>query len=56
MKILIAVDGSECGDVAVEEVAKRPWPADSAARVCHSGIPNPITDSPSRFSFTSSSE
>jgi hypothetical protein len=30
MKILIAVDGSECSDVAVEEVAKRPWPADKA--------------------------
>jgi nucleotide-binding universal stress UspA family protein len=33
MKILIAVDGSECGDVAVEEVARRPWPADSAAPI-----------------------
>ena len=33
MKILIAVDGSECGDVAVEEVANRPWPAASALRI-----------------------
>jgi nucleotide-binding universal stress UspA family protein len=33
MKILIAVDGSECSEVAVEEVAKRPWPADSAVRI-----------------------
>jgi nucleotide-binding universal stress UspA family protein len=33
MKILIAIDGSECGDVAVEEVAKRPWPADSMAPI-----------------------
>jgi hypothetical protein len=33
MKILIAIDGSECSDVAVEEVAKRPWPADSAVRI-----------------------
>jgi nucleotide-binding universal stress UspA family protein len=33
MKILIAVDGSECSDVAVEEVVKRPWPADSAVRI-----------------------
>jgi nucleotide-binding universal stress UspA family protein len=33
MKILIAVDGSECSDVAVEEVAKRPWPANSAVRI-----------------------
>jgi len=33
MKILIAVDGSECSDVAVEEVANQPWPADSAVRI-----------------------
>jgi nucleotide-binding universal stress UspA family protein len=33
MKILIAVDGSECSDVAVEEVAKRPWPSDSVMRI-----------------------
>jgi nucleotide-binding universal stress UspA family protein len=33
MKIPIAVDGSETSDVAVEEVAKRPWPADSAAPI-----------------------
>jgi hypothetical protein len=33
MKILIAVDGSECSDGAVEEVSKRPWPADSAVRI-----------------------
>jgi nucleotide-binding universal stress UspA family protein len=33
MKIMLAVDGSECSDVAVEEVAKRRWPADSALRI-----------------------
>src|SRR5262249_4012751 len=33
MKILIAVDGSESSDVAVEEVANRPWPAGSVARI-----------------------
>jgi nucleotide-binding universal stress UspA family protein len=33
MKILIAIDGSECSNVAVEEVAKRPWSADSAVRI-----------------------
>jgi nucleotide-binding universal stress UspA family protein len=33
MKILIAVDGSECSDVAVEEVAKRLWPSDSVVRI-----------------------
>ena len=26
MKILLAVDGSECSDAAVEEVTARPWP------------------------------
>jgi nucleotide-binding universal stress UspA family protein len=30
MKILIAIDGSECGDVAVEG---RPWPAGSSVRI-----------------------
>jgi nucleotide-binding universal stress UspA family protein len=33
MKILIAVDGSESSDVAVEEMVKRPWPADSVVRI-----------------------
>jgi nucleotide-binding universal stress UspA family protein len=33
MKILIAVDGSSFSDLAVEEVASRPWPAGSEARV-----------------------
>lgn len=33
MKILLAVDGSSCSDAAVEEVARRPWPAGSLVRV-----------------------
>ena len=33
MKILLALDGSECSGVVVEEVAKRPWPAGSALRI-----------------------
>jgi hypothetical protein len=33
MKILIAIDGSECSYVTIEEVAKRPWFADSAVRI-----------------------
>ena len=33
MKILLAVDGSTCSDVAVEEVARRPWPAGSEVRI-----------------------
>ncbi|HZT60799.1 MAG TPA: universal stress protein [Pyrinomonadaceae bacterium] len=33
MKILLAIDGSPCSELAVEEVARRPWPAASAVRV-----------------------
>src|SRR5262249_8032520 len=33
MRILLAVDGSEFGDAAVEEVADRPWPQGSEVRV-----------------------
>lgn len=33
MKILLAVDGSECSNAAVNEVAARPWPAGTAVRV-----------------------
>jgi nucleotide-binding universal stress UspA family protein len=33
MKILLAVDGSSFSDAAVEEVARRPWPAGSEVKV-----------------------
>ncbi|MGH9943649.1 MAG: universal stress protein [Pyrinomonadaceae bacterium] len=33
MKILLATDGSPCSEAAVEEVARRPWPAESEVRV-----------------------
>ena len=33
MKILLAVDGSEFGDAAVEEIANRPWPPSSEVHV-----------------------
>lgn len=33
MRILLAIDGSAPSDIAVEEVAKRPWPAGSEVRV-----------------------
>ncbi len=33
MKILLAVDGSPCSDLAIEEVARRPWPAGSKVKV-----------------------
>jgi nucleotide-binding universal stress UspA family protein len=33
MKILLAIDGSPCSDRAVEEIARRPWPAASEIKV-----------------------
>src|SRR5262249_23404678 len=33
MRILLAVDGSEFGDAAVEEIADRPWPPGSQVHV-----------------------
>jgi nucleotide-binding universal stress UspA family protein len=33
MKVLLAIDGSECSDVAVNEVASRPWPAVSEFKI-----------------------
>ena len=33
MKILLAVDGSAHSDAAVDEVARRPWPAGSEVRI-----------------------
>jgi nucleotide-binding universal stress UspA family protein len=33
MKVLLAVDGSDCSDAAVQEVAQRPWPVGSIIKV-----------------------
>ena len=33
MKILLAVDGSECSDAAVKEIAHRPWPVGTVMKV-----------------------
>ena len=33
MRILLAVDGSEASDAAIDEVRKRPWPTGSTVRV-----------------------
>ena len=33
MKILLAVDGSECSDAAVKSVASRPWPVGTVLKV-----------------------
>ena len=43
MKILLAVDGSECSDAAAEEIAKRPWPPQSEVKVITAvEIPTPV--------------
>lgn len=33
MKILLAVDGSPCSEVALDEICRRPWPKGSAVKV-----------------------
>ena len=33
MKILLAIDGSQCSDAAVKEVTRRPWPKGSSLKV-----------------------
>ena len=43
MKILLAVDGSPCSDVAVEEIGRRPWPKGSSVKVLHAfELPLPV--------------
>jgi len=41
MKILLATDGSEFGDEAVREVARRPWPTGSEVCVVYVVEPTP---------------
>jgi nucleotide-binding universal stress UspA family protein len=44
MKILLAVDGSPCSDVAVEEIGRRPWPDGSSVKVLNTfELPLPAT-------------
>jgi nucleotide-binding universal stress UspA family protein len=45
MKILLAIDGSPCSDAAVEEVARRPWPAGSSVKVL-TAIETPMPPTP----------
>ncbi|MBS1787169.1 MAG: universal stress protein [Acidobacteria bacterium] len=53
MKILLAVDGSECGNKALEEVATRPWPAGSEVCVL-SVIHLPMTPTPETWALPNS--
>jgi nucleotide-binding universal stress UspA family protein len=45
MKILLAIDGSPCSDVAVRAAASRPWPAGSEAEIV-TAIHAPIVPDP----------
>ena len=43
MKILLAVDGSDCSEAAAQELAKRPWPPQSEVKVITAvEIPGPV--------------
>src|SRR5215510_7860716 len=53
MRILLAVDGSEFGDAAVEEVANRPWPTGSEVHVI-SIIHMPFTPTPETWALPDS--
>lgn len=53
MKILLAVDGSDCGDRAVEEIANRPWPVGSEVCVL-SAIHLPMTPTPETWALPDS--
>lgn len=47
MRILLATDGSPCSDVAVDEVARRPWPAGTMLRVISIMVPpTPLVQEP----------
>jgi nucleotide-binding universal stress UspA family protein len=47
MKIVLAIDGSTCSERAVDEVAWRPWPADSQLRIISVvELPAPLTSEP----------
>lgn len=43
MKILLAVDGSDCSDAAVEAFTRRPWPPESEVKVITAAeVPVPV--------------
>lgn len=47
MKIVLAIDGSACNERAQDEVARRPWPADSQVRIISvMELPAPLTSEP----------
>lgn len=53
MKILLAVDGSECSQAAVASVAERPWPPESKVKIV-SAIETPFVPAPEAWSLPNS--
>lgn len=53
MKILLAVDGSPCSDIAVDEVARRPWPEGSEVRIL-SAFELPLPPTPESWAVPAS--
>lgn len=52
MRILLAIDGSPCSEAAVNEVAKRPWPASSEIKIV-SAFEVPISPTPEAWAISS---
>lgn len=46
MKILLAIEGSDCSRAAVEEVIRRPWPSGSELRILSVAHPMPFIPDP----------
>lgn len=52
MRILLAIDGSPCSEAAVNEVATRPWPANSQIRII-SAFEVPLSPTPEAWAISS---
>jgi len=50
MRVLLAVDGSECSDTAVKEIASRPWPAGTEIKIV-SAFQIPLTPTPEAWAI-----
>ena len=53
MKILLAVDGSDCSLAAVDEVARRPWPTGSLVKIL-SVVESPFPQTPETWALPES--
>jgi len=51
MKVLLAIDGSDCSNVAVNEVASRPWPSRSEFKIV-SAYELPLMPSPEAWAIS----